>query len=85
MKNVDPELLEWLESEIDWYINDSPGSAQFRENLRQINPTLADNDTKIKKYMIEMFGEGTMGVLSNPLTGVYYFAVLRDDGNWKPV
>lgn len=81
----DPELLEWLELEIDWYINDSPNSVAFRNHIRLVNPLLADDDNKIKKYMLEMFKDGTMAILSNPVTGNYYFAVLRDDGFWKAI
>lgn len=82
MSNYNPDIVEWLEAEIDWYINDSPNSANFREHLRNINPGLAENDNKIKKYMVDMFKDGTMALLNNPMTGTFCFAVLRDDGFW---
>lgn len=76
---------EWLIDEIDWYINDSPNSAQFRNNLRSIGSTKADDDEFLKKSILDMFKQGELRLIYDPLEDKYCFGLLVKPGHYKEI
>lgn len=73
---------------MDWYLNDSAGSAEFIDNTKKIfnekyGRGLADNEIEFE--MIKMAEDGLLMVFMDMAYGTSGLMLQMPDGNWKRV
>jgi len=73
---------------LDWYINDSPDSANFMQNCRDVYESEFKKkfpEDQVKVSMLEMVVSGDLKVCFDIAYGVSGLMLKLENGNWKEV